>query len=153
MQADSRLSRMLHVLLHMARQDAPFTSERIGRMLDTNPAVVRRTLAGLRKAGYVASVPGRGGGWRICVDLSELTIGDIHRAVGESSVFALHVGEPESRCAVQRAVSGALAQTLQEAQALIRRRFEGIKLSELIRDFDAICRAEIGAASGPGSGA
>jgi DNA-binding IscR family transcriptional regulator len=43
---DSRLSRMLHVLLHMARHDAPMTSETIAKMLGTNPVVVRRTMAG-----------------------------------------------------------------------------------------------------------
>ncbi|MEZ0373290.1 MAG: transcriptional regulator, partial [Candidatus Sericytochromatia bacterium] len=29
MRTDSRLSRMLHVLLHMARHERPFTSEQI----------------------------------------------------------------------------------------------------------------------------
>ncbi|MGO4775349.1 Rrf2 family transcriptional regulator, partial [Lysobacter sp. 2RAB21] len=48
MRSDSRLSRMLHVLLHMARHDQAFTSEQISRMLNTNPVVVRRTMAGLR---------------------------------------------------------------------------------------------------------
>jgi DNA-binding IscR family transcriptional regulator len=43
---DSRLSRMLHVLLHMARHDKPFTSEQIAKMLQTNPVVVRRTMGG-----------------------------------------------------------------------------------------------------------
>jgi DNA-binding IscR family transcriptional regulator len=62
MRNDSRLSRMLHVLLHMARHDGPITSEAIGMMLGTNPVVVRRTLAGLRDAGYVRSDKGHGGG-------------------------------------------------------------------------------------------
>src|SRR3546814_1535501 len=70
MRQDSRLSRMLHVLLHMAQHDRPATSEAIAKMLRTNPVVVRRTMAGLREAGYVRSVKGHGGGWSIARDLA-----------------------------------------------------------------------------------
>ncbi|HYE44453.1 MAG TPA: Rrf2 family transcriptional regulator, partial [Caulobacter sp.] len=62
MRKDSRLSRMLHVLLHMAQRHEPMTSDAIAQMLGTNPAVVRRTMAGLRDAGYVRSEKGHGGG-------------------------------------------------------------------------------------------
>lgn len=55
MRQDNKLSRMLHVLLHMARHKGVYTSEQIAAMLGTNSAVVRRTLAGLRDAGFVAS--------------------------------------------------------------------------------------------------
>ena len=48
MPSDTRLSRMLHALIHMDRIGGPVTSEVISRMLDTNPVVVRRTMGGLR---------------------------------------------------------------------------------------------------------
>jgi DNA-binding IscR family transcriptional regulator len=64
MPSDNRLSRMLHVLIHMDHIGEPVTSETIGRMLATNPVVVRRTMAGLRTAGYLTSVKGHGGGRR-----------------------------------------------------------------------------------------
>ncbi|MGP8420203.1 transcriptional regulator, partial [Acinetobacter baumannii] len=37
MRTDNKLSRILHVLLHMARQNRSFTSEEIAKMLSTNP--------------------------------------------------------------------------------------------------------------------
>ncbi|MZC01638.1 transcriptional regulator, partial [Salmonella enterica subsp. enterica serovar 4,12:i:-] len=43
MRNDTRLSRMLHVLIHMSRHDRPATSDNIAEMLNTNPVVVRRT--------------------------------------------------------------------------------------------------------------
>ena len=46
MRSDSRLSRMLHVLLHMTRHDAPFTSEQIATMLGTNPKFILRNHLG-----------------------------------------------------------------------------------------------------------
>src|SRR5690606_33860301 len=87
MRTDSRLSRMLHVLLHMARAEQPMTSEHIARMLDTNAAVVRRTMAGLRQAGYVQSGKGHHGGWRLACPLEDITLLNVHQAVGGPKVF------------------------------------------------------------------
>ena len=62
---DGRLSRMLHVLLHMARQDVAFTSDQIAKMLNTNPVLVRRTMAAKALRCVMAAVIrvrlGRGG--------------------------------------------------------------------------------------------
>ncbi|NRA88555.1 MAG: Rrf2 family transcriptional regulator, partial [Rhizobiales bacterium] len=65
MRSDNRLSRMLHVLLHMSEQDAPVTSDKIAKILGTNPVVVRRMMAGLRVKEYVVSTKGAGGGWTL----------------------------------------------------------------------------------------
>src|SRR6218665_2385705 len=117
MRKDSRLSRMLHVLLHMARHDQPFTSEQIARMLDTNPVVVRRTMAGLRQAGYVHSEKGHGGGWTIVRDLESITLLDIHKAVGGPRIFAIGNEHDDPQCAVERVVNAALEDALNEAEA------------------------------------
>lgn len=61
MRCDSRLSGVLHVLLHMAQQPGPFTSETLAKAMDTNPVVIRRIMAGLRELGYVRSGEGA---WR-----------------------------------------------------------------------------------------
>jgi len=141
MRKDSRLSRMLHVLLHMARHDRPYTSEQIARMLGTNPVVVRRTMAGLRRAGYVRSEKGHGGGWTLACDLRAVTLLDIHQAVGGPRLFAIGNESDNPDCAVERAVNAALDDVLREAEALLIRRLGAITLADLARDFDALCRA------------
>ena len=55
MRRDSRLSGVLHVLLHMEQKDGPVTSEVLAKAMDTNPVVLRRVMAGLRDQGYVQS--------------------------------------------------------------------------------------------------
>ena len=55
MRKDSRLSRMLHVLIHMGRHEERATSETIAQMLGTNPVVVRRTMGLLKEQGFVTS--------------------------------------------------------------------------------------------------
>ncbi len=132
---------MLHVLLHMARHDGPMTSDEIARMLDTNPVVVRRTMAGLRDSGYVRSEKGHGGGWLIETDLETVTLLDVHRAVGGPRLFAIGNEHPNADCAVERVVNEALEDALSEAEALLVARLGTVSLAELARRFDARCNS------------
>jgi DNA-binding IscR family transcriptional regulator len=132
---------MLHVLLHMVRHDGPATSETIARMLGTNPVVVRRTMAGLRDAGYVRSEKGHGGGWKLACDLEQVSLLDIHRAVGGPRIFAIGNQSDNPDCAVERVVNEALADALREAEERLVARLGSVNLAELASAFDARCQA------------
>lgn len=136
MRNDGRLSRMLHVLIHMARHDGPMTSDAIARMLATNPVLIRRTMAGLRDAGYVRSEKGHGGGWAIAADLETVTLLDVHRAVGGPRLFAIGIEPAEQGCQVASLVNEAVNDALQEAERLLLGRLNSISLAALIRAFD-----------------
>ena len=135
MRQDSRLSRMLHVLIHMGHHDGAMTSEMIAKMLDTNPVVIRRTMAGLREKGYVTSEKGHGGGWTLARPLDELTLLDIYRAVGEPSVFAVGPAYDMPGCVIEQAVNATLKDVFAEAEQLLLQRFAGVTLAEIARDF------------------
>ncbi|QCB43247.1 Rrf2 family transcriptional regulator [Sphingomonas sp. PAMC26645] len=141
MRNDGRLSRMLHVLIHMARHDGPMTSDAIARMLNTNPVLIRRTMAGLRDAGYVRSEKGHGGGWSIVVDLEAVTLLDVHQAVGGQRLFAIGIEQPELGCRVADVVNDALGDALNEAERLLTARLGSISLATLVRAFDNRCDA------------
>lgn len=136
MRQDSRLSRMLHVLIHMDRHDGALTSEAIAAMLNTNPVVIRRTMAGLRDAGYVRSEKGHGGGWRLARPLDGITLLDIHLALGEPTVFAIGPTDDDPSCLVEQAVNAALDDALREAEAVLIRRLGTVTLADLAADFD-----------------
>ncbi|RYY02176.1 MAG: transcriptional regulator [Gammaproteobacteria bacterium] len=142
MRTDSRLSRMLHVLLHMARHDQQFTSEQIAKMLGTNAAVVRRTMGGLREKGYVATTKGRSGGWTIVCDLKKTTLFDINQAIGGTGLFSLGFDNPSPKCAVERVVNKAINSAVEDAQKLLDDRLKKVTLAMLTADFDTICRVE-----------
>lgn len=135
MKRDSRLSSVLHALLHMAECDGLMTSEELALCLDTNPVVVRRTMGLLREAGIVSSVRGHAGGWQICVDLSTITLRQLHEALGEPAVFAIGNRNEATSCLVEQAVNAALADAFAEAEALLLQRFQDITLAELAADF------------------
>lgn len=115
------------------------TSEAIARMLGTNPVVVRRTMAGLRDAGYVRSEKGHGGGWAIAANLETVSVLDIHRAVGGPRLFAIGNDHPNADCAVEQVVNQAVESALRDAEALLVARLGAVSLAELARDFDARC--------------
>ena len=108
MKHDSRLSSVLHALLHMAEHDGPMTSEALSQCLNTNPVVVRRTMGLLRKAGLVKSDRGHAGGWRIAVDLSTVTLRQLHEALGEPAIFAVGNRNERPECLVEQSVNAAL---------------------------------------------
>lgn len=138
---DSKLSSVLHVLLHLAHTDAPLTSDQLARMLGTNPVVVRKTLAGLRDAGFVVAGKGHGGGWAIAVDLRRVTLRDVYEAVGAPTVFAMGHRSEHPACLVEQAVNAALDDTLAAARALIDQRLGAITLADLSADFNRRLRA------------
>lgn len=135
MKLDSRLSSVLHALLHMAEHDEPVTSEVLGKCLGTNSVVVRRTMGLLREAGLVTSGRGHAGGWRIAVDLSSVTLRQLHEALGEPVIFAIGNRNEQSDCLVEQAVNARLDDAFAEAEALLMQRFENITLAELAADF------------------
>lgn len=135
MKRDSRLSSVLHALLHMVGQDGPLTSETLADCLGTNPVVVRRTMGYLRKAGIVTSERGHAGGWRIHADLDSVTLLQLHEALGEPALFAIGSRNETPQCLVEQSVNAALEGTFSEAEALLLKRFSEITLADLAVEF------------------
>lgn len=135
MKRDDKLSGVLHLLLHMAESTEPATSESLAQAMDTHPVVVRRLMAGLRRAGFVASAKGHGGGWVLGCPLSAMTLGDVHAALGAPPFLAVGLRDPQSRCLVEQAVNTALGAAFADAEALLVARLHDVKLSALAEDF------------------
>lgn len=135
MKKDSKLSGVLHVLLHMAEIDGPATSESLAGMMQTNPVVIRRILAGLREQGLVRSEKGHGGGWRLARHLETVTLYDIYTALGSPGVLALGHRTEAPGCLVEQAVNSAMGEAFDAAEALLLTRFREITLASLSADF------------------
>ena len=132
MNRDTRLSGVLHVLLHLGQVSAPLTSEVLATSMGTNPAVFRRTMAGLRKAGHVHSGKGHGGGWMLARPLGEITLLDVYLALGRPTLFAFGNRSANPECKVEQAVNEALGETMAQAEALFVERFGAVTLDQLM---------------------
>ncbi|MFO0728502.1 MAG: Rrf2 family transcriptional regulator [Myxococcota bacterium] len=131
MRRDSRLSGVLHVLLHMAQHNGPLTSERLAKAMDTNPVVIRRVMAGLRARGYVRSGKGHGGGWVLSCEPAEVTLRDIYDALGSPSLLAIGNRTASPECLVEQAVNAALGESFAAAEALLLARLGEVTLRAL----------------------
>lgn len=125
------MSGVLHILLHMAQRRVPVTSDVLAQMMDTNPVVIRRIMAGLRDAGYVRSEKGHGGGWTLMCDLSQVTLGDIYHALGCPPLLAMGNRTEAPGCLVEQAVNTALNKSFQDAESLLLASFHDVTLEML----------------------
>ena len=134
MKRDSRLSGVLHVLLHMAEHEGPLTSEALAKAMCTNPVVVRRIMAGLKEQGYVRSEKGHGGGWTLACDLAKVTLRDVYDALGCPSLLAMGNRTQSPGCLVEQAVNAALGRAFHDAEALLLARLGEVTLATLHAD-------------------
>lgn len=134
MNRDTRLSDVLHVLLHLDQASDPVTSQVLSQSMGTNPAVFRRTMAGLREAGYVTSGKGPGGGWRLAIPLDQISLLDVYTALGRPTLFAIGSRSDNPDCLVERNVNEALADTMRQAESLFTERFGAVTLDTLVPD-------------------
>ncbi|WP_146512706.1 Rrf2 family transcriptional regulator [Thalassoglobus neptunius] len=134
MKRDSKLSGVLHILLHMAELEEPVTSEDLSKMMDTNPVVVRRLMAGLREQGYVRSEKGHGGGWTVACNLTKVTLLDIYKAVGSPSLLAIGNRTESPGCLVEQSVNAALGKAFDDAEQRLLRRLGEVTLASLSAD-------------------
>lgn len=135
MKRDSRLSSVLHALLHIAERGEPMTSETLAQCMCTNPVVVRRTMGLLREAGIVASSRGHAGGWAIVADLEKVTLRQLHEALGEPAIFAIGNRNETPECLVEQSVNAVLDKAFADAETLLLDRFANVTLAALVADF------------------
>ena len=131
MNKDTRLSDVLHVLLHMDQIEEPLSSELLARSMGTNLAVFRRTLASLREAGFIRSEKGRGGGWTLARPLGEITLLALYQALGCPNLFSIGNRSQHTDCLVEKNVNSVVADTMAEAAALFAKRFGEITLDQI----------------------
>ncbi len=131
----SRFAVATHILTLLAlKGDEPLTSEVIAASVNTNPVVIRRTMAGLREAHLVVSQPGAGGGWRLVGAPEAITLCDVFRAVETDDLLALPPKLPNASCPVGRTICGTLGEVFHEAEMAMAERLARVTIADVLRD-------------------
>lgn len=141
MPRDSRMSRVLHVLIHLDLHLQRPTSQEISEMLGTNAVVVRRTMAGLRDKGFITSEKGHGGGWELASDLDSITLLDVYQAIGEPVLFNIGPHADRADCLVEQAVNSRMEETLGELEELLYKRLAAITVADVAADYKRVASA------------
>lgn len=146
MKRDGKLSVALHILAHLAEAGAqPTTSEALAAHSQTNPVVIRRSLAGLREAGIVTSVKGHGGGWTVARPAATISLREVYEVLGSRGELVPEPVAAPPGCLIDATISNALDGFYAEAEVLLLRRLGEITLADLAVNVQRRLTARTGA--------
>ncbi len=132
---NSRFAVAAHILTLLYDQDGePLTSEYIAGSVNTNPAVIRRLLSLLAKAGLTTAQLGAGGGALLARAAGAITLLDVYRAVDEGELFAMHRQGPNPDCPVGRHIQAALEGTMDAASRALEAELAKRTIADLVED-------------------
>jgi Rrf2 family protein len=135
MAISSRFIVSVHLLTLLAQsQGKPVTSEWLAGSANTNPAVVRKLLGMLAKAGLTTSQLGVGGGALLARPADAITLVDVYRAVSEKDLFALHHETPNQACPVGRNIQSAMVGTMTRSQQALENELAGQTIASVLAD-------------------
>jgi DNA-binding IscR family transcriptional regulator len=136
--ANSRLTIGVHALAWMAlaqRQGRDvLTSDQVAASVNTNPVIIRRCLGDLRRAGLVRVRHGAGAGWSLARAAEEITLLEVHDAVGQEPPFGLHHAEPNLECPVGRGIRPALSRVYGGIDQALRRELAAVSVADVLHE-------------------
>jgi Rrf2 family protein len=108
----------------------PVSSELIAGSANASPVYVRRVLGLLRRAALVSSRPGAHGGWHLTRPATDISLGDVWRAVqGPELVLGLHA--PAPNCPVGGEVGLLMAEVERRTAHAIERELDTMTVADL----------------------
>lgn len=128
----TRFAVAAHVLAAMALHPGkPMTSEHLARSVSTNPAVIRRLLCQLARAGLTQSQLGVGGGAMLARPAGEITLRDIFTAVEEDPLVPMPRAEPNQECPVGCHIGAALGEGIAHAETAFFQALEATTVAQV----------------------
>ncbi len=138
MAASTRFAVAVHIMTMLAaNRGAPQTSEVLARSAATNPAVVRRLLGALARAGLTKSQLGKGGGAELARGPKKITLAEIYLAVEEPGLIPLHRAAPDPACPVGRHIQPALKEVGGLAETAFMAALEAVTLKQVAKEIAA----------------
>lgn len=131
----------IHVLALLGGvQGTPVSSDTMANSAAVSPVYLRRVLGRLREAGLVESRSGPNGGWQLLRAPSEISLGDVWRAVQDSAtLFGLHAVQPG--CPVGASVTETLSGIDRQLTSSVEVELDGITVASVMPELSAF-RAE-----------
>src|SRR5260221_11231852 len=115
MNTSHRFAVGVHIMALLATQEGPVPSSMIAGSVNTNPAMIRRILGMLGKAGLTRATMGSTGGAELARPATKISLLEVYRAVGEPGILALHSNAPNPACPVGRGITAVPGRPIYKA--------------------------------------
>lgn len=136
MSISSRFAVGIHILsLIEFNKDGVSSSVYLAESVNTNPALIRKIIGMLKKAGLVEVHPGIAG-TKLAKKLSDITLLDVYKAVNVvqgNELFSVHEN-PNPKCVVGRNIQDTINPILSTAQLALEKVLENIAIEDIVKD-------------------
>ncbi|PWW28908.1 DNA-binding IscR family transcriptional regulator [Cytobacillus oceanisediminis] len=136
MSISSRFAVGIHILaLIDLNKEGTSSSEFLASSVNTNPAVIRKLMGMLKKAGLVEVHPGIAGA-KVTKQLSEITLLDVYKAVNvvqDKELFSVH-DNPNPECPVGRNIQNTIEPLFTAAQLAMEKVLGNVTLEDVVKD-------------------
>lgn len=122
MKANTRFPVAIHILVFVAMKGAGITSDAIAESVNTNPVVVRKLNARLKKAGLLTICNGPTGGAELSRPPDQITLLDVFQAVrSDEDVLIFETPQhPNPECPIGGHILEAIDGPFREAQQAMK---------------------------------
>ncbi|MFD1957879.1 RrF2 family transcriptional regulator [Paenibacillus thailandensis] len=136
---NSEFTIAVHSLVYLAYlPERMASSDMIADNVGTHSARVRKVLSALRKAGYVETREGAGGGYRLTIDPNAVTLGDIYRVMSQGSLMpGWCSGDPSMDCVVGSNMKEVMNGIFCTAEKQLENHFRGITIQDVLAQIQA----------------
>jgi DNA-binding IscR family transcriptional regulator len=136
MSISSRFAVGIHILaLIELNSEGVTSSEFLATSVNTNPAVIRKLMGMLKKAGLIEVNPGIAGA-KLAMQLSSITLFDVYKAVNvvqEKELFSIHENTHPD-CLVGRNIQNTIEPLFTAAQLAMEKVLRNVTLEDVVRD-------------------
>lgn len=136
MSISSRFSVGIHILVLLElNKEGVNSSEFLANSVNTNPAVIRKIIGMLKKAGLIEVRPGVAGA-KLSRELSEITFYDVYKAVHvvqENELFSIHE-DPNPSCTVGRNIQDSIIPIFTSAQSALENVLANVTIETVVMD-------------------
>ena len=145
MQISSKFTVALHIFtcVDAFKDEYKVTSDFLASSINTNPVIVRRLLAKLKKAGLIKVARGPGG-IEVTRPLSEISFLDVYEAIeteNKTDIFRFHES-PNPKCPVGRNIHNLLDGKLTAIQTAMKNEMRKYTIADLSSELHELLKEQ-----------
>lgn len=129
MQASANFTKAIHICIYINLKGKLIPSSQLAESLKTNPVVVRRLIALLKKCDIIGSVSGSQGGFYLLKPAKSISLWSIFEATKEEDFF--NRPKVNHECVVSSNLAGLLFDAFREAEISMKPKLEKVSIAVL----------------------